>query len=637
MRAHLPHVAGVVLGGLPVAWGQTNDPLSDIISQAFSVFTDVKSFLSEEATATRASATSTSASSSSTSTSSEASSTTSSTFSTSSTASTGSSTQSASNTAEAAAASSSAAAASSSAAAAVAAAHAQNGKSRTTAIVVGVVLGLLALLALIGLLLFCLRRRRRRRAVKSRRSLSPEAVDGAPWGKERLSTSSTAGHATPGRRSTNERHHTPVGAAAPFMAEKALNRHSGHDAPGGSAPGNSAPVPHQSAPNFQPGLMDGSAAGHQPHQAGHNHIPLSSHSRSGPATAGLGVAALGGLAAKHHHDKHEEQDSAHHQPNAHRHSLGRKPVGGALGHGTTGHSPNTDAAKDIAPGYQTHHSGLPSGDMKNSSEPLGTNGGTNSGPPLKSGNPPAYSGTGHPLSSHPPFDDSHRHSTGNHEPLMAGVAGVGAGALGAATLAKHHDRGRTQDSPPTGRRSWDPNRRPQHPQSILANSNGRRSTGSTNPYVQARSPRRARFSDDVAGVEDDAHTGHGKHDAMPQDSPYPRMDHHESQRLISPISDDAPSHPPPRPSMPGGWRGSGEFDRDSPRGSFSNDSPVAGPAQSWKHRNPSLSDLRRQEEDGPYRGRHVGGDEGVRAAAAPDRPGYDQRFYASNREVGQAV
>jgi hypothetical protein len=514
----------------------------------------------------------------------------------------------------------------------MAAANARNSKNRTIAIVLGVVLGLLAIALLAGLLYFCLRRRRRQRAVGSRRSVSPEKVGGASWGKEPLSNASTIEHSTPSRFSTHERHHTPVGAATPFMAENALHRRDGN-----RPLSTGTPIPHRGAPDFRPGLLDGPSAGHGPQYPSQTHIPLSSHSRTNTAVAGLGGAALGGMAAKHHHDKHDQRDSTHYA-NDQRQNISRKPIGGGIRHGTSDQSSNVGVMNDSAPGYQTGHSGSPIGNMKNSSERVGTTGGI---PPSLSpgnGNPPAYNGTGNPLSSHPPFADSHRHSAG-HDPLMAGAAGVGAGALGGAALAKHDDGNRDADSALTGRRSWDPSRPPRNPQSILANAANRRSTGSTNPYVQARSPgRRARFSDDVTDLDSSPHDGNGHHDEIPQNHSYPHMEHSRSPQQVRPnsgeyVRNESPSH------MPGGWRGSGEFSRIPNRSSFSNDNPTLTPTQSaelHKSKNPSLSDLRQQEEDGWYRGRYMGDD--VRPMDSGTSPvGGDQRFYANRSGVGQAM
>ncbi len=432
------------------------------------------------------------------------------------------------------------------------------------------------------------------------------------------------------------------------MAEKAVHRRDAH-----GALGNSTPIPHHGVQKFQPDLMAGAPVGQAAHHNASDHIPLSSHSRSNAAAAGLGGAALGGLAAKHHHDKHDERDFGHHA-NDHDQNISRKPIGGGLGHGGTGSSPQLGIANDVAPGYQGGHSGSPRPRMPTSAEPLGMSGSTLPGTSPGSATPPAYNSTGNPLSSHPPFEENnHKHSTG-HEPLMAGAAGVGAGALGGAALAKHHhDENRVSDSSLTGRRSWDPNRQPQHPQSILANAANRRSTGSTNPYVQARSPgRRARFSNDVVDPDHQPSEGNGFHDDLPQNSPYPKLEtSHSPQELIRPISHEHVRNGSPRYSnnnhMPGGWRGSGESDRASNhRGSFSNDitntrpliaTQSADPMQSRKS-NPSLSDLRQEEEDGWYRGRYMGDDIRPAPTAAPERE--PERFYANanaNRRSGVAV
>lgn len=662
MRAHLPCLIGLVLLTLPATWGQNPDPFSQLVSQALSIYTEVRSGLSVQATATTSSTTSTSSSSSSSTRSSTfatststSSSTRSSTFATSASTPIATSTritrstQSASNTAEAAAA------ASSSAAAAVAAARSQNNKNRTTAIVLGVVLGLLALAALIGLLYFCLRRRRRQRAVGSRRSVSPDAVGGASWGKEPLGNLTTTQHTSPGYIPTNERHHTPVGAAAPRMSEHPSHRYDAH-----TPLGNNHPIPHRDAPSFQPDLMHGAPGSQGPYHNSSGHIPLSSHSRSNLAAAGLGGAALGALGAKHHDEKHDERDFTSH-PDDKRQSISRKPIGGTCGQVATDQSSNMGGSSDTVPRYQAVHSGS-LGDMAPSSNPARMTDSTTPG----NGNPPVYNDTAHPLSSHPPFaaDNTHRSSTG-HEPLTAGAA---AGAFGAAALSKHHDPKRQDhNSSLTGRRSWDPNRQTRNnPQSILANASNRRSTGSTNPYVQARSPRRARFSNDVTDAD---------YENLPQHSntPFPPMEHSQSpQQLPRPDSYDRSNNngSPRRTTMPGSWRsGSGSGSEDSHRNSNNNNTnrrssgndiiitgvtPKSSAAEPSKlaqmNQSPTLSELRQQEEDGWYRGRYMGDDArppppppvtgSAEAGRTGSGSGVDQRYYAANndrRKVGQAM
>lgn len=606
MQLHLPCLVALALGALPGAWGQSVDPLSRFVSQAFSVYTGVVSVLSVQATATNAARTTSSSSSSTSSsttssTSSSTSSTRSSTFSTSIQASTP--TISPSNTAEAAAASSSAAAA-------VAAMNSQNNKNRTIAIVLGVVLGLLALALLVGIVLFCLRRRRRRRAVGSRRSVSPEAMGGASWGKEPLTTANNVEHTTSSRFSTNERHPASIGAAAPLMAENTQHNYGPHN-----GIGSHAPMLHRTAPNFQPGMMERPAAEQALHRPSPNHIPLSSHSRSNAAAAGLGGAALGGLAEKHHHDKQDERDSRHH-PNDDRRTISRKPVGGVIDHRPTDGSLNMGLSNDSVPSYRSRSGSLPASSAN-----------TN-------GNPPAYNGTSHALSSHPPFEDSNRKGSG-HEPLMAGAAGAGAGTVVGAALAEHHDRDPEPNSALTGRRSWDANRQPRNPQSILANASNRRSTGSTNPYVQPRSPgRRARFSDDVASSDSPVRGENFHHDELPQHSP----------QQIRPASGEHTRNGSPRTNMPGGWHGSPDHDQLSQRGSFSNDTTISSPQAvanpSLNPKGPSLSDLRRQEEDGWYRGRYMGDDVRPVPVDPGNNAGNDQRFYANRvggGGVGQAM
>ena len=691
MHIYLPCFAGLLFVIVPGALGQQSvDPISNLVSQALSVATDVVSLLSVQATATPTptpTPTPTTRSTSSTAsrsfltssrsplTSSRSSSASQSSVTTTSTTSsqTTTSTQSASDTAAAAAASSSAATA-------IAATNAQNSKNRTTAIALGVVLGLLALAILTGLLLFCLRRRRRQRAQGSRRSVSSEDVGGAIWGKEPLSNSGTVEHIPPNRLSTHEHNHTPIHAGAPHMTENALHRHGGN-----SALGNDRPVPHRVAPEFQPGIMGGAPAGQGAHHSSQSHIPLSSHSRSGAAAAGFGGATLGGLAAKHHRDSHkdrgfgqhhsDDQDIHDYQNIDNHQGISRKPVGAAFAHGTSDHSPRMGIGNDAAPGYQAGHSISPQGNMANSSQPARTTDSTSPSSAIRNGNPPAYNGidpngSSHPLSSHPPFADTHRHSTG-HDAAMTGAAGVGAGALAGAALANRHDGDQEYPgSSLTGRRSWDANRQPRHPQSILANPANRRSIGSTNPYVQPREPRRARFSDDVVDGESPARDGNGRsQDDSPQNSPYPKMEqsHSPQQSVNSEAWDHATNGSPNASQMPGGWRGSGdftrgngsgefnrpitnrtsgEFNRPANRTSYGNDPSIppvpnvsTSPPADSKPKNPSLSDLHQQEQDGWYRGRYMGDDvRPVDSANSGMTGGYDDRFYAANRRsVGQAL
>ncbi|ERF75166.1 hypothetical protein EPUS_06206 [Endocarpon pusillum Z07020] len=669
MHMYLPYFASLLLVIVPGALGQQSvDPISNLVSQALSVATDVVSLLSVQATATASptststpTTTSTSSTSSRSSSASQSSVTTTSTTSSTTSSQITTSTQSASDTAAAAAASSSAASA-------IAATNAQNSKNRTIAIALGVVLGLLALAILTGLLLFCLRRRRRQRAQGSRRSFSSEDVGGATWGKEPLSNSSTVEHNSPNRLSTHEHNHTPIHAGAPRMTENALHRHGGN-----SALGNDRPVPRRGAPDFQPGITGGAPAVQGAHHSSQSHIPLSSHSPSGAAAAGFGGAALGALAANHHHDSHEDRGFGQHHNDDR--GISRKTVGAAFAHGTSDHSPRMGMGKDAAPGYQAGHSISPQGKMANSSQPVRTTDSTSPSSAISNGNPPAYNGTdpngvSHALSSHPPFADTHRHSTG-HDAAVTGAAGVGAGALAGAALANHHNG--DQDHPGsslTGRRSWDHNRQPRHPQSILANPANRRSFGSTNPYVQPRDPRRARFSDDVVDGESAAHDGNGRYqDDLPQNSPYPKMEqtHSPQQSISSEAWDHATNGSPNANHMPGGWRGSGdftrgngsgefnrpisnrtsgEFNRPGNRPSYGNDASIppvpnmpTSPPTDSKPKNPSLSDLHQQEQEGWYRGRYMGDDvRPVDSANSGGTGGYDDRFYAVNRRsVGQAI
>lgn len=521
-----------------------------------------------------------------------------------------------SNTAEAAATSS------------AVAANAQNNKNRTVAIVLGVVLGLLALAAIIGLLLFCLRRRRRQRAKESPRSISPDFVGGAAWRKEPLTNSSNVENTAPGRLSTSDRYPNPAAATVPLMAENAMHRNDGH-----GAIGNTAQDPYQGVSNSQPGMMSGTTAGYGSHHPGQNYIPLSSHSRSSAAAAGFGGAALGGLAAKQHHDKHDERDFARHSEDSR--GYPRKPVGAPLGYGKNGSSPSSGVANNTTPGYQRRHSDSPHGDFKSPYEPVGTTGGMISRSPPTHGSPPAYNGTGNALSSHPPYGNNHRHSM-DHEPLMAGAAGVGAGAVGGAAAARHQDgvRNRDSDSSLTGRRSWDAGRQPQ-PHSILANpAGGRRYTGSTNPYVPARDPKKARFSDEVISSSNrQSQSGNGHPRDLGPNNSYSKADHTGSPPLVSPISDGSPTSGSPRHNMPGGWHGSGEWDRTGRRASYGNEN--AGTPRS-------------PGESGWYRGRYMGDARSVSGPALEPAPApasepadsgrsdpADSRFYAQKRASGE--
>ncbi len=485
-----------------------------------------------------------------------------------------------------------------------------------------------ALALLIGLLLFCLRRRRRQRAKVSRRSVSPEAVGGASWGKEPLSHTSTFEKPKAGHLSTDESHRAPLATTIPLMAGNTLN---GRDGRRGSS--NGVPVSHGGTHTFQPNSTDGAPPGPRPLQGNSDHIPLSSHSRSTAAAAGLGGAALGGMAAKHHHDKHDEREFGHHSHDHHQ-GIVRKPIRGQLGDGRAQHSSGTGLANDSAPGYQSSYSGPHQGDMKTAPGSVITSNMSSNGPSPGNGNPPAYNGSTNPLSSHPPFGDSYRHSTG-HEPLMAGGAGVAAGAVGGAVHEKHHSGSPRPDSSLTGRRSWDHSRQPQHPQSIISNPAGRRSIGSTNPYVPARSPGNVRFSDgDVTDPRRYSHGGTRSREDINQNNSYPRMERRDSPKFTSPTADETPNHAAsPRHNIPGSWRGSGEWDQSNNRASPIHDSNPNNQTKDLRPRGPSLSELRQQEEDDLwYRGRFIG----ERKSADLSRPGHDSRFYA-DRQVGQAM
>ena len=220
------------------------------------------------------------------------------------------------------------------------------------------------------------------------------------------------------------------------------------------------------------------------------------------------------------------------------------------------------------------------------------------------------------------------------EPLMAGAAGVGAGAVGGAAAARHQNgiRNRDTDSSLTGRRSWDAGRQPQPPHSILANPAGRRYTGSTNPYVQARDPKKARFSDEVINFSDrrQSHSGH------PPNNSYSNADNTGGPPLVSPISNGSPINGSPRHSMPGGWRGSGEWERNGRRASYGNDNVASS--------RPAATN----DEAGWYRGRYMGdgrpapGSALAPAPASTSAPGdsgmadpADSRFYAQKRASGE--
>lgn len=447
-------------------------------------------------------------------------------------------------------------------------------------------------------------------------------------------TSSSVEHPMPSPLSTHERHATPVAAGAPPMTEDTLHRMEGHD-----AFSDRRPIPHRSAPNFQPDLMAGAAAGHGPHHTGQRPIPLSSRSRSNNTTTGWD-----GLAAKHHHDTHDHNDSVH-GANENPQGTSRKLIGGALGSGATRHSSNRNITHDASPEYQAGHSGSYHDNMMNPSEPFGMAGNNNTtvSAPM-GGSPPAYNGGSHPLTSHPPSADNHRHTIG-HGPLMtaASVLGGGAGAAGGTSTGRNHDEDRIPDSSLTGRRSWDPNRQSRNPQSILTNTSNRRSTGSTNPYVQPRSPLRARLSDDAVHKDNQAEAGNNRRDEpLSRGSPYPRM---ESPQLVRPDSYERRRNGSPQ-QMPGGWRGSRELDRTAHRSSLSNHIPninttittttaASGQASNPNTATPSLKELRQQEEEGWYRGRYMGDD--VRPADSGRTMGHDQQRFYSGKGVGQAI
>jgi hypothetical protein len=653
MHAYLVCFSSFALGLLSGAYGQGNDPLDQLLSDAVSVITDFRSRLSVQVTATRSSKTSsttlsTSQSSSSTTDSSTSSASPSTTPSTSSpaissaaTSSTGSSsfTKTGPITPNAASASASATAA----AAAAASDQGQSNKSQTIAIALGVVFGVLALIALASLIFCCMRRRRRRRASKSHRSVSPDSRS---------------------RFADHDRHH-----GHSFADEKASYETDGL------------------------------------HRNTDHPIPLSPHARShgAPAAAGVGGAALGGLAAKHHYQKQNEGNASHLSNGDRHHGISRKPVGGTVGPGANGHTTGT-LANGAAPTHHPRHSGLPPGlkplsdnhgattgpiangveaaprshhsDLPPGLKPLsgdhGTGGGSLSGPGSSNSNPPAYNGNSHGHSPHFTPDHTHRHSDG-HSPYATGAAGLGVGALGGAAVARHHDgnHNHNRNSAPadSGRRSLDTNRHSQSRPSILSNSSGRRSLGSASPHAPTRGQRRARFSDDVTGepvlgTGIPPHNSSDQHDHIDNHAQHPT--HHTFNQAPVGMSSGGTGGGDPRTDhMPGGWHDSSDWDNhkhisenSGTENTSSSDSVPRGDLnhhQDYQARNRSLTDVssspsrplsrppadRGEREGSWYRGRNTGGGPCTPTPIDPARSGYDSRFYShsnpSRGSVGQAL
>jgi hypothetical protein len=286
------------------------------------------------------------------------------------------------------------------------------------------VLGALALGLLVLVLLLCCRRRRHSRN-GSPRLLSPDGEEIESWrghkNRPRSRDGLIGGH--------NNQNYKNENAGLPNMAEHpALANDHNHQNPFVPIP----PAPRRSAPNSSADLTDASVP-QEPFSMDSNGM-RKDHHHGGELAAGVGGAALG-AAALHHHEKNKH-DKKHGNSYDQKPGFMRRPVPDNAYPSTT---TNDDAYA------------------------------LNKVPRLKSGEAPRYNGddygygtgpyeagqrgirqpnTGAPLS---PFNATGHHggSSGeNGHPLLA----AGAGALGGAAPANHHNRDRSDSAP---RRSYD--------------------------------------------------------------------------------------------------------------------------------------------------------------------------------------
>jgi hypothetical protein len=187
-------------------------------------------------------------------------------------------------------------------------------------------------------------------------------------------------------------------AAAPDMAEHPAFRNS-HENPFVPVP----PPPRRTAPNSRVGLTDGMVPGQEPFISGKGRqingvggtsssLPLQDHNykhHGGEAlAAGVGGAALGAAAMRHHNRDPDIDPASQKRYSGNRRSLVRKPVPDAI---------HTGDGSDTA--------------LLN-----------------RAANSPTLS----------PFNSAGHHRSHSQEALLAGGAAAGAGALGGAAAADHH-------------------------------------------------------------------------------------------------------------------------------------------------------------------------------------------------------
>ena len=284
------------LAALSTAQG---DLFSSLLSDAQSIYTAVTSILASTASSTSTSSTATSTSSSSSSSTSTSSDSTTSSSQSASTTSTPAITSAPTDTAAAAQSSS-------------AASNNGGGGSNVLPIVLGCTLGALAIAAFLALLLFCLRRRHRNKKFGKYRSGSPDSDEIESWRHEK-----------PSARSSKN----PVGSAypvsggaydhSPLMTEHAGgSHHSQHQNP-------FVPIPPPARrTNLCAGLNSSTeysahpyspehVNAHEANQFGMGHY---GHGSNHALAAGLGGAAVGGLAA-HAHDRHQRNHPVGRGPN----------------------------------------------------------------------------------------------------------------------------------------------------------------------------------------------------------------------------------------------------------------------------------------------------------------------------------
>jgi hypothetical protein len=310
-------------------------------------------------------------------------------------------------------------------------------------IILGSVLGALALGLILLALIVCCRRRRRRGSSIRHSALSPSDDEVEGWRKTPPPGMLGAGAA---------RHNRGTSGAAPLMAEHPAYRDGvRHENPFVPVP----PPPRRGTPNARTDLGENTAYagyGGNPFDDHHEPVGLSNgadphrHHHKGEVAAGLTAAAIG-AGAMHHHDKRKHDienaltnekvaEEPYRQP-----SVSRKPV--PITH------VNNGEAWPYAPVSPVHAEHIDDIDALAASRT-----------PPRTSTESRRSYSRDAARANAAFDEQYAPRADNadhrHHGLEAGAAGVAAGALGGAALARHHekkDRSRSRSTSADRRRS----------------------------------------------------------------------------------------------------------------------------------------------------------------------------------------